>query len=278
MLPPSYTDQFDTLLATRGQAEQTQKTLRSMLRRMSRELDEADLVNEEVMFCYRTHLANGTRGIFDMTWKALQETPVGCDLPAFKRLPVMVYPHPLFADLMHLGALLGNDRLPELKFGVARHLWGWDETAAVARRRVWEWFMGVGTPEHAETPLVVKDGAGRGMRIWQVEFIINSSVRMNRSNRAMKMIRRADLVAKAIGASFAFRMSASELRALYENATQGKDETRLSALEEALKAGTKSSLLAWVERGERMGERVGNSVEGKVEEEGEELGEEKGPW
>jgi hypothetical protein len=173
-LPQIYEDQFREILAKRTYNPRTMKAYRSMFRRMCRDLNEEDLTEPAVLIWYRWHMAGGSMAIFSAIWGILRGTEVGRRLAVSPEKPRIMYPHPLYADIMHLGAIYGNERLPEMTWAECEGHFLFDEKVVEARRRVFEWFMGTDATPTEKTPLVVCNRLGNPMQLWQVETIINS--------------------------------------------------------------------------------------------------------
>ena len=174
-LPPEYESQFLVQISKRSNARNTLKTYKSMFRRMSRCLDVEDLSNPAMIYQYRLTMPEGSFGIFHAVFGILRQTPIGSTLPPIDQLVAVKYPHPLYADVMTLGAIFNNERLPELTWGDVLSDERFDKSALKAARRTFHWHMGEDASPTAETPLVPKDGTGKPAQLWQIESIINST-------------------------------------------------------------------------------------------------------
>lgn len=174
-MPEIYETQFRESLKSRSYSDATLKTYRSMFRRMCRDLDETDLSDVVALLQYRVQMRTGSVGIFDALWGILRQSPIGVHLPSAPRKPVVIYPHPLFADVMLLGAVFGNERLPELTW---KHVeddprFMQSEIESAIRCLRWATRNDDMRPE-PWVPLVPKDSNLVPMQLWQVEYVINS--------------------------------------------------------------------------------------------------------
>lgn len=212
-LPQEYEEQFIGSLGKRSHNPRTARTYRSMFRRMCRDLNEEDLRNPAVLVWYRWNMAKGSVSIFSAMWSILRQTELGRDLPTSPEKPRVLYPHPLYADVMHLGAIYGNERLPELKWNDAEGHFLFDPRAVEARRRVFEWFMGSDATPTEKTPLVVCNRAASPMQLWQVEAIVNSPTANKDHQRKYKREALAPFLTEVIAMLTALNASAAQLRA-----------------------------------------------------------------
>jgi hypothetical protein len=174
MLSDAVVAEFREALRSHSYTPNTIRTYESMFRRVCRELDERDLYNPVTVMQYRLRLKKGSLNIFDHVWSVLHEGTSLRSMPAIVRKPMMAFPHPLFADVMELGALFGNERLPALTWGNVILDPRVGESERRSMLRVFEWFLGRDAMANDETPLVPKDDAGVPMKLWQIEYIINS--------------------------------------------------------------------------------------------------------
>lgn len=216
MLPDVYMQEFKEVLARKNLRPMTNKTLCSMVRRLGRALDENDMRDQAVLKMFRVPLARGSRAILGMTWNFLQETKVAADLPPLLRLPIVVYPHALSADITVLGAALGNERLTEATWGAACANWNWNERCLDAAGRVWWYFMPPDSIPTDNSALVVKDGHGRPMELWMIEYIINSPYYINKHKRTPReavMVKFAD---KAISVAACMKVDSDFLKRMCE--------------------------------------------------------------
>lgn len=182
MLPDVYEAGFRESLKTRNYSERTIKTYKSMFRRLARDLDETDVYNEATLLQYRVQMRSGSVGIFDALWGILRQAEIGKLLPSAPRKPLVVYPHPLFADVMLLGAVYGNERLPDMTWGHVDGDFRFGETEKQAAIRCLTWASGLDITKPApQTPLLPKDQRFSPMQLWQVEYIINSPELFGRS-------------------------------------------------------------------------------------------------
>jgi hypothetical protein len=211
-LPQEYEEQFKKALSRRTYGEKTQKTYRSMFRRMCRDLNVSDLSNPGTLIWYRWQMPKGSMSIFSAIWSILRDTEIGSHLHTAPPKPHVLYPHPLYADVMHLGAIYGNAMLSELKWSDAENHFLFDQRAAEARRRVFEWFMGSDDAPDEDLPLVVCNRAGRPMQLWQVEAIVNSPTANKDHQRKYKREAIAPFLTEVIAMLTALNASAAQLR------------------------------------------------------------------
>lgn len=262
MLPDQYLDEFDRVLSLEHYGESSRRMFRTMLRRMARQLDESDLRDPDMMRQFRTVLPIGSRSILSLVWRLLRETDVGRDLPEIPRVRLVTYPHPLSADVTHLGAVFGNERLPELTWAEASTSIGWDELTLDAAGRVWWYFMPAEVEPQPDSPLVVKDTLARPMQLWQVRYIINSADFVQQSKKPLKEARLVKLADRAIFVASRLRVDAAFLKAMcrrielvgdaqvdveaisreLEAAMTARDTSRLAGLFDGLPVGDDSAL------------------------------------
>lgn len=212
-LPKECLDQLYAALARRSHGSGTVRTYRAMFRRMCRDLDLEGMKDPSLLLWYRSQMPRGTVSIFGSIWTIVRDTEFGKDLEPAPPKPRVLYPHPLYADVMHLGAIYGNERLPELKWTDAEGHFLFDQRAAEARRRVFEWFMGSDATPTEKTPLVVCNRAASPMQLWQVEAIVNSPTANKDHQRKYKREALAPFLTEVIAMLTALNASAAQLRA-----------------------------------------------------------------
>lgn len=212
MTDPNVLDQLMAAIARKKASAGSTRAFKNLARRLCRQLDEIDVRSPKTMLLYRRQMAVGTRAIFGTVFRMFQETEAGAGVPDLERLPPVFLPHPLSASVMHLGALLGNERLPEAIWGRAVHAFGWDQSATNAAWRIRHWFMGSDAVVEQNTPLVVKDAAGRPMQPWMIDAIINSGTWARKVERTTDQTRIAALLEETINIAFIGGTGAEELR------------------------------------------------------------------
>jgi len=218
-LTPALYEHFDAVLkaATHRYSTHTIKTLRSSLRRMRRDLDDADLGNTLIMSIYRFQMPQGTRNIYDVATAYLRPfTPPGVAFVKPLRKPSVVYPHPLSADVMELGAVYGNERLPEMVWGDVEGDFRFDEMSRQSRARIFDWFATIDVRPTGKTPLVPKDRLCREpMKLWQIEYIINSPTRLGKVHTVREDVLK--VMEHATGNVVRLNASALTLRYLFDH-------------------------------------------------------------
>lgn len=233
-LPPEYEVQFVEGLNKRSHGDRTARTYRSMFRRMCRDLTEDGARDPATMLWYRWNLAKGSVSIFAAVWSIVRQTEVGMSIPPSIEKPRVMYPHPLYADVMHLGSIYGNDRLTDMKWPDVEGNFLFDERAVGARRRIFEWFMGSDATPDEKTPLVVCDRAASPMQLWQVEAIINSSVANKDHQRKYKREAIAPFMTEAIAILTRLNASAAQLREACDHIAQIGEHSELFLFKDAL--------------------------------------------
>jgi hypothetical protein len=214
MLPEEYFTQVRDVISRRATTKSSRSAYTYGMRLISKSLDPEDLRCQKTMLAFRSQLKVGTRNIFDSVWGMLRQTQIAVDLEPNIRKPIVSYPHPLYADLMHLGSVLGNERLPELTWGSAKHFFGWGEKELDAAGRCWWWFMPEEVVPTSDSPLIVKDDKARPMPLWQIEYIINSPTDVHKYSRKLTKVLLVEIAERAIGAAHVLRLEAKDLRAL----------------------------------------------------------------
>lgn len=224
MLPEEYFTQIKKVIEAKSTTKSSRSAYAYGMRLISKSMDPEDLRCQKTVLAFRSNLKMGTRNIFDSVWGMLRRTEVAADLEPNIRKPIVSYPHPLYADVMHLGAVLGNERLPELTWGIASKMFGWDGKELDAAGRCWWWFMPEDVVPTPESPLLVKDSMARPMPLWQVEYIINSPTVVHKYSRKLKKVSLVEIMERAIGAAHVLRMEAKDLRVMCDRIVAVGDE------------------------------------------------------
>lgn len=167
---------LEAVLSDGRYSEKSQKSFWYMMRRVERELDGNDLADPYVILQYRWQLTgSGTLNIFDSLWKLLLLTDEGVSLARILRKPIVTIPHPLYADLMLLGATFGNERLVEMTWKDLSEDYRTCEPVWQAAMRVFKWFAFPDVRPRLETPAVIKDMELAPMKLWQLSGLINTA-------------------------------------------------------------------------------------------------------
>jgi hypothetical protein len=151
-----------------------------MLRRLKKELGPEDFFDPGILTVYRQHLPQGTRNVFDATWDRLQVWTAQTFAHGLPERPTMArvrHAHPLHHDMTVISGIISPAWIEgltwgDLRSGKVEH----DPALLGSAARILAFYEGVTSDSVPDSkPLIVHAGKQTPMRVWHMEWIINSA-------------------------------------------------------------------------------------------------------